>query len=615
MMSTVYTSSYEARVVLDQVPGFKACFGGEELNRAVAALTGDVVGGTIKFNFSDEITPSTARLSTLSPNIEKTSPTLSPASSLAQPSAPPLSTAPKPDHLSVTSPVAQSRWGDGNSHGSLTHQDPLLKELIATSKMYSEMIKEQENKRGVGASADHDELSHALHLLDVHYSLGLVLQELASKIPVGNPDHCMYLEQACDAYQAALVAKPTSHAALYNWGVALSDLARVYKSSAPCQVIGGGSSLPAVTLNQSTFSGSTSGKRGSFGTSSGQAAAAVGGNASTTRSEAVTAGSRLNQGTASGVALSRQCLSLASEKYAEAVRLNPQNPQALNNWGLVLQEMSVDAETMSERDKLVHYAMEKFRCALRMRPDFDRGCYNLGTVSYTYACTLQNELTEQYRGISLGSLDDEGQALRQSRESDIRTAFTTAAQYICLAFAMQQQKDVYRRSLSLVRSMLPLPFLRSGVLTVSSPPSSSSSTSSGEVWRRELLVLDHRSLHIASALESSLCNSVSAGMPLPAQRPAPADSSTHPSVKLVIPLSDVCTARRCSDPTLPHGYGIWLGLVSNPAGVYMVAESAECAESWVDAVLLSAHVVQSRGEDALAIALTPAVHSGGRGGM
>ena len=36
-----------------------------------------------------------------------------------------------------------------------------------------------------------------------------------------------------------------------------------------------------------------------------------------------------------------------------------------------------------------------------MRPDFDRGCYNLGTVCYSYACTLQSELASQYRGIQV----------------------------------------------------------------------------------------------------------------------------------------------------------------------------------------------------------------------
>ena len=43
-------------------------------------------------------------------------------------------------------------------------------------------------------------------------------------------------------------------------------------------------------------------------------------------------------------------------------------------------------------------------------------------------------------GISLASLDAEGQALRQAQEADIRTAFMTAALYICLAFALQQHK-------------------------------------------------------------------------------------------------------------------------------------------------------------------------------
>ena len=35
--------------------------------------------------------------------------------------------------------------------------------------------------------------------------------------------------------------------------------------------------------------------------------------------------------------------------------------QALNNWGLVLQEVSAEAESMAERDRLVRFALEKFR--------------------------------------------------------------------------------------------------------------------------------------------------------------------------------------------------------------------------------------------------------------
>jgi hypothetical protein len=63
--------------------------------------------------------------------------------------------------------------------------------------------------------------------------------------------------------------KPSSHAALYNWGVALSDLARCIKATQP------------------------------------------------------------REATAA--------LHLASQKYAQSLQLHPRNPQALNNWGLVLQ--------------------------------------------------------------------------------------------------------------------------------------------------------------------------------------------------------------------------------------------------------------------------------------
>lgn len=56
-----------------------------------------------------------------------------------------------------------------------------------------------------------------------------------------------------------------------------------------------------------------------------------------------------------------------------------------------IQELSADCPDWSERDQLVRHAMNKFRLALRSRPDFDRGCYNLGTVFYTFACALQSE--------------------------------------------------------------------------------------------------------------------------------------------------------------------------------------------------------------------------------
>lgn len=58
------------------------------------------------------------------------------------------------------------------------------------------------------------------------------------------------------------------------------------------------------------------------------------------------------------------------------------------------QELSSDARDWGERHALVAAAMDKFRLALRSRPDFDRGCYNLGTVFYTFALALQGDTGE-----------------------------------------------------------------------------------------------------------------------------------------------------------------------------------------------------------------------------
>ena len=68
--------------------------------------------------------------------------------------------------------------------------------------------------------------------------------------------------------------------------------------------------------------------------------------------------------------------------------------QALNNWGLVLQELST-MRTPTERVLLVQQSVAKFRRAIRLRPEFDRACYNLGTVYYAHACSLQNEAQSQ----------------------------------------------------------------------------------------------------------------------------------------------------------------------------------------------------------------------------
>ncbi|KAG2490140.1 hypothetical protein HYH03_011445 [Edaphochlamys debaryana] len=248
------------------------------------------------------------------------------------------------------------------------------------------------------------------------------------------------------------------------------------------------------------------------------------------------------------------CLQQASHKYAGALDLQPGNPQALNNWGLVLQEMSALATSVSERDRLVAFALEKFRHALRLRPDFDRGVYNLGTVLYTYACAVQADLTAQLKAGRLASSDPATTRERHARETRVRSLFTAAAQYICLAAALQPSRDIYRRSLAVVKPMLPLPFLRAGYLTA---PLEAGLGGPGETWRREWFVLDQGSLRSASAMESSLSSATSGGgAAIPTLKIGHAVGESP----LVVPLDAILSVRRVFDPSLPEGEALWLHL-------------------------------------------------------
>ncbi|MEW5309228.1 MAG: hypothetical protein WDW38_001130 [Sanguina aurantia] len=343
---------------------------------------------------------------------------------------------------------------------------------------------------------------------DMLYNHGLVLQELAARLIPGSTEQVVMLQEACEKYESALSHQPSSHAALYNWGVALTDLARCVRDR-PDQA--------------------------------------------------------------------RACLNLASHKYAEALSHQPGSVQALNNWGLVLQELSISTHNMAERDQLVRFAVEKFRHAIRLRPNFDRGCYNLGTVYYTHACALQAELVNQFRGLPVGSASSEAMKLKQQREAEISVTFTTAAQYICLAFALQQQKEIYRKSLGVVKSMLPLPFIRAGFLKV---VETATCGGPNETWHRELFVLDHESLHSASHLETSLSTAATGLMVTPQLRSQAQTSQATAPLLLHLSLQDIVTVRRCADACLPVGESFLIQLETpSPSPTTSTSSSAPFSSS------------------------------------
>lgn len=482
----------------EKVPGFKPCFGGEELKRAAATLTGSLVGGGGK------------------------------------------------------SPAGPTQAAE--------EADYHVRELVFAAKQYSAT-----NTEG---TPDYDSL----------YNHALVLTELANKIQPGSHEQLAFLQQACEKYEAAVQLRAGSQGALYNWGVALSELAHWYREHEKALGDGSRSTTPVSASETDAAASTKEGEEGGQG-------------------EGGTPGEAMSREELREAACS--CLHLASQKYAQCLSWHPNNPQALNNWGLVLQELFAFAATPAARKELVPHAIEKFRHILRQRPDFDRGCYNLGTVFYACAQALQREVAQEYK--APGAVLPADSRQRVGREAAVRNLFTIAAQYICLAYALQPHREVYRRSLSLVKTFLPLPFLRAGPLIAPAP---SPLGDLDDAWRRIWFVLDHVSLRSATSLESSLAAATapdSRGAPRPSQRAV----DEHP---ISLPLLSITAVRRCNDPGLPEGAAFWVSLEGQAGGVYLVAEDEESADAWVDALLLGAHIVSTRSPEALGEALSLSAH-------
>lgn len=167
-------------------------------------------------------------------------------------------------------------------------------------------------------------------------------------------------------------------------------------------------------------------------------------------------------------------------------------PQALNNLGLVLQELSsFEPSGSAARAALAAAAAARFRAAARSRPDFERAVYNLGTVLYASAppasaSSAAPSSTPQQNPSPSSHPPPFGQ---QQPPISRAEALADAAQCVALAAALRPAAPVYARSLALVQPFLPLPGkLRAGWLLVPdplpfgscSPFSSSSSPSSSE---------------------------------------------------------------------------------------------------------------------------------------
>lgn len=262
----------------------------------------------------------------------------------------------------------------------------------------------------------------------------------------------------------------------------------------------------------------------------------------------------------------------ATKNYEKAVQLNWNSPQALNNWGLALQELSA---IVPAREKLtiVKTAISKFRAAIQLQFDFHRAIYNFGTVLYGLAEDMSRT----------------GGAVN-TKDISPNELYSQSAIYIAAAHALKPNYSVYTSALKLVRSMLPLPYLKVGYLTA--PPAGNPLAPHSD-WKRSQFVLNHEGLQQISKVDQRhMSRSLSSNS---------ADTSPNgQAIKVDVP--DIVSVSACSDLTLPPGAGLCIDTIHGP--VYMIADSWESLDWWLDAISL-VYTIGARGKsDVLAGIIT-----------
>ncbi|KAL3645517.1 Protein hlb1 [Castilleja foliolosa] len=253
----------------------------------------------------------------------------------------------------------------------------------------------------------------------------------------------------------------------------------------------------------------------------------------------------------------------ATKNYEKAVQLNWNSPQALNNWGLALQELSAIVPAR-EKQTIVRTAIGKFRSAIQLQFDFHRAIYNLGTVLYGLAEDISRT---------------GGHA--NAKEASPDELYSQSAIYIAAAHALKPNYSVYTSALKLVRSMLPLPYLKVGYLTA--PPVGNPVAPHSD-WKYTQFVLNHEGLQQINKAEqrhaSPTLSSNSGDMP-----------NTKSAIRINVP--DIVSVSACADLTLPSGAGMCIDTIHGP--VFLVAESWESMDGWLDAIRL-VYTIFARGK-------------------
>uniref|UniRef100_M8CPZ5 Uncharacterized protein n=1 Tax=Aegilops tauschii TaxID=37682 RepID=M8CPZ5_AEGTA len=175
----------------------------------------------------------------------------------------------------------------------------------------------------------------------------------------------------------------------------------------------------------------------------------------------------------------------AIRNYDKAVQLSWNSPQALNNWGLGLQELSAIVPA-KDKQTIIKTAISKFRSAIQLQFDFHRAIYNL---ELSWCVSLVYLIVTETDTLRSGGAD--------TSPNDL---YSQSAIYVAAAHALKPNYSVYRSALRLVRSMLPLPYLKVGYLTA---PPADDPIAPHKHWERSQFILNHTELQQVNDSESA----------------------------------------------------------------------------------------------------------------
>ena len=186
----------------------------------------------------------------------------------------------------------------------------------------------------------------------------------------------------------------------------------------------------------------------------------------------------------------------------------------------------------------------------------------------------------------------------QASEATLRSSFALAAQYILLSYVLQPSKEVYSKSLQVIRQLLPLPNLRAGRLLA---VDAQALNAVPEKWSLDSFVLNENGFRTAKAGQQA-ADKEAQQQETPEQASDSEDAAGHAEQPVAqetqqaegyhIELSDIACVKPCNDPSLPPGYAFWVSLHSRTQGLYFVAESSEDAEGWVDALHMTCYAAK-----------------------